>query len=135
VEIEVLLRESDFVCVLVPYTPETVDLIGQDELAIMKKTAVLINTSRGGIVNESALYNALAQETIWAAGLDVLEREPVTIDNPLLTLPNVVILPHIGSASVKKRTGMAKIAACNLCQAMAGEIPQYLINQEIAVKG
>lgn len=131
VEKEVLLRESDFVCVLVPYSPETKNLIGNDELALMKKTAVLINTSRGGIVNESALYNALIQGTIWAAGLDVFESEPVSKEHPLLTLPNVVALPHIGSASVKTRLEMANLAARNLCQALAGEIPQHLVNPDV----
>jgi glyoxylate reductase len=131
VEKEVLLRESDFVCVLVPYSPETKNLIGNDELALMKKTAALINTSRGGIVNESALYNALIQGTIWAAGLDVFESEPVSKEHPLLILPNVVALPHIGSASVKTRLEMANLAARNLCQALAGEIPQHLVNLDV----
>lgn len=130
VEKEVLLRESDFVCVLVPYSPETKNLIGQDELALMKQTAVLINTSRGGIVNESALYNALIEGKIWAAGLDVFESEPVSKENPLLTLPNVVALPHIGSASVKTRLEMANLAARNLCLALAGENPPHLVNPE-----
>lgn len=134
VEMEPLLKESDFVCVLVPYTPETADLIGKDELGLMKKSAVLINTSRGGIVNESALFDALVQGTIWAAGLDVFEREPIPQDNPLLTLPNVVTLPHIGSASIRTRVEMARIAAINLCQALTGEIPQNLVNPGIYKK-
>lgn len=134
VEMKALLREADFVCVLVPYSPETVNLIGQDELALMKKTAVLINTSRGGIVNESALYNALIEGTIWAAGLDVFEQEPVPNSNPLLTLPNVLALPHIGSASFRTRIEMARLAARNLCQALAGGIPQNLVNQEVIAK-
>ena len=127
-EKEVLLRKSDFICVLVPYASETANLIGENELALMKKTAVLVNTSRGGIVDETALYNALVQGTIWAAGLDVFESEPVLKDNPLLTLPNVVALPHIGSASVRTRSEMARIAARNLCQALTCGIPQHLVN-------
>lgn len=101
-----LLEEADFVVVLAPYTPETIGLIAERELKLMKKTAVLINVARGGIVDEKALYEALKTETIWAAGLDVFETEPVPLDHPLLTLPNVTVLPHIGSASIKTRLAM-----------------------------
>jgi glyoxylate reductase len=123
-----LLRQSDFVCVLVPYTPDTRGLIGERELALMKPTSVLINTSRGGIVDESALYRALKSGAIWAAGLDVFEREPIGADHPLLTLPNVVALPHIGSASVRTRMRMGHMAADNLLQALAGGTPPNLVN-------
>ncbi|GAB7389114.1 D-glycerate dehydrogenase [Bacillaceae bacterium] len=130
-DLPTLLKESDFVCVLTPYTPETHHLIGKDELALMKKTAVLINTSRGGVVDENALYEALTTGTIWAAGLDVFAQEPVPLDHPLLSLPNVVALPHIGSASVRTRTRMAELAAENLLQALAGHIPSNLVNPEV----
>jgi glyoxylate reductase len=130
VPLETLLRESDFVCVLTPYTRETRNLIGPRELAFMKKTAVLINTARGGIVDETALYEALKKGQIWAAGLDVFEQEPVPPDHPLLTLPNVVALPHIGSASVRTRIRMAVLAAENLLQALRGERPAHLVNPE-----
>ena len=123
-----LLRMSDFVCVLTPYTPQTHDLIGAAELRRMKPTAVLINTSRGGIVNEDALYEALRDGTIWAAGLDVFEREPVVPDHPLLTLPNLVSLPHIGSASVATRIQMARLAANQLIDAISGHRPAHLVN-------
>ncbi|WP_214628013.1 2-hydroxyacid dehydrogenase [Paenibacillus agaridevorans] len=123
-----LLRMSDFVCVLTPYTPQTHDLIGAAELRRMKPTAVLINTSRGGIVNEEALYEALRDGTIWAAGLDVFEREPVVPDHPLLTLPNLVSLPHIGSASVATRIQMARLAANQLIDAISGHRPAHLVN-------
>ncbi|OCS94269.1 2-hydroxyacid dehydrogenase [Caryophanon latum] len=105
-QLDDLLKESDFVVVLTPYTAETHHLIGERELKLMKKTAVLINVSRGGIVDEDALYNALLNKDIWAAGLDVFEKEPIALDHPLLTLPNVVALPHIASASVKTRHDM-----------------------------
>lgn len=130
-ELNHLLKVSDFVCILVPYTPETINLIGAEELSLMKKTAVLINTARGGIVDETALYTALKNGTIWAAGLDVFEEEPVSVDHPLLTLPNVTLLPHIGSASIKTREKMALLAAQNLLQALQSEIPSNLVNPSI----
>ncbi|MCF6094060.1 D-glycerate dehydrogenase [Microaerobacter geothermalis] len=130
-DLQTLLKESDFVCVMTPYTPETRNLIGEKELSLMKKTAVLINTARGGIVNEQALYEALKNGTIWAAGLDVFEEEPIKPDHPLLKLPNVVMLPHIGSASIKTRTRMAEVAATNLLQALSNQTPEHLVNREL----
>lgn len=105
-QLDELLQESDFVMVLTPYTKETHHLISERELKLMKETAVFINVSRGGIVDEKALYEALLQKDIWAAGLDVFQEEPVSLDHPLLTLPNVVALPHIASASIKARHEM-----------------------------
>lgn len=107
-ELDALLQESDFVMVLTPYTAETHHLISTRELQLMKETAIFINVSRGGIVDEQALYDALKHQQIWAAGLDVFEQEPVPLDHPLLTLPNVIALPHIASASVKARHEMFK---------------------------
>lgn len=130
-DLETLLRESDFVCVMTPYTPETRNLIDREQLSLMKRSAVIINTARGGIVNEEALYEALKNGTIWAAGLDVFEQEPISPDHPLLTLPNVVTLPHIGSASIRTRMKMAHLAADNLLQALAGKIPVNLVNREV----
>ncbi|QBP41904.1 2-hydroxyacid dehydrogenase [Paenisporosarcina antarctica] len=124
---ETLLRESDFVCVLVPFTLETKDTINKEELALMKPTAVLINTARGGVVNEDALYEALINKEIWAAGLDVFQEEPVPIDHPLLTLPNVVALPHIGSSSINTRMKMAHLAATNLIDGISGNTPKNLV--------
>ena len=129
-DLHALLQEADFVCILTPYTAETKDLIGARELSLMKKTAVLINSARGGIVNEQALYEALQNGTIWAAGLDVFAEEPIAPDHPLLRLPNVVALPHIGSASIRTRTKMAELAAQNLLQALNGERPAHLVNPE-----
>ncbi|MGJ9384216.1 2-hydroxyacid dehydrogenase [Salipaludibacillus sp. CF4.18] len=118
-----LLKESDFVCILIPYSPNVYHLIGEKELSMMKSTAVLVNTARGGIVNESALYNALKNGVIWGAGLDVFEKEPVSLDHPLLTLKNVVTLPHIGSASINTRLKMAELASNNLIKVLSGEEP------------
>jgi glyoxylate reductase len=129
-DLETLLRQSDYVCVLTPYTVETKDLIGKYELSLMKKSAILINTARGGIVNEEALYEALKNGVIWAAGLDVFEEEPVDIEHPLLSLPNVVALPHIGSASIRTRTLMAELACQNLLLGLDGEQPLHLVNKE-----
>ncbi len=128
VELDTLLQESDFVCIMVPYSPETMNLIGERELSLMKHTAILINTARGGIVDEEALYKALKDQTIWAAGLDVFKEEPVKPDHPLLTLANVVTLPHIGSASIRTRTRMAELAATNLVQGVTGRTPTHLVN-------
>jgi glyoxylate reductase len=122
-----LLRESDFICVLIPFTPETKNYIGAAELSLMKPTAVLVNTARGGIVDEEALYHALKNGDIWGAGIDVFEEEPVRTDHPLLSLPNVVALPHIGSASVNTRLKMALLAAENLLQGLQGETPKNLV--------
>lgn len=128
VELETLLKESDFVCIMTPYTPETHNLIGAAELSLMKPTAVLINTSRGGIVNEEALYHALKNRTIWAAGLDVFEKEPISPSHKLLELPNVVMLPHIGSASINTRNKMAEIAVENMSRVLANQPPLYQVN-------
>lgn len=125
-----LLQESDFICVLTPYTPETINLIDREQFALMKKSAILINTSRGGIVNEIALYDALSEGKIWGAGLDVFEEEPVSEHHPILGLPNVTVLPHIGSASIKTRLKMAELAANQLSQAISGKIPENLVNKQ-----
>ncbi|MDM5199004.1 D-glycerate dehydrogenase [Fictibacillus enclensis] len=126
-DMDTLLKESDFVCILTPYSEETKNLIGQRELSLMKNTSILVNTARGGIVDEIALYESLKSGTIWAAGLDVFEQEPVSLDHPLLALPNVVVLPHIGSASVKTRMKMAELAADNLILALQSQTPKYVV--------
>lgn len=126
-ELDRLLEEADFVVVLTPYTPETVGLIGARELGLMKNTAILINVSRGGIVDESALYNALTDNSIWAAGLDVFETEPVPLDHPLLSLPNVTVLPHIGSASVKTRLAMMAMNSQAITDVLEGRKPKNIV--------
>lgn len=123
VSLEDLLKQSDFICLLLPYSPEVHHLIGKKELSLMKENAILINTARGGIVDEHALYHALKDGVIWAAGLDVFQQEPVPVDHPLLTLSNVVTLPHIGSASVKTRMQMAHLAADNMKNVLSGNKP------------
>jgi len=105
VSLEDLLQQSDFVVIMTPYNSDTEGLIGAHELSLMKEDAVLINASRGGIIDEAALYDVLKSGKLWAAGLDVFEQEPVAMNHPLLTLPNVA-LPHIGSASLETRTAM-----------------------------
>ncbi len=118
-----LLRESDFVVMLAPQTDDTHHLIGGRELSLMKRTACLINAGRGPLVDEAALYEALKAERLFAAGLDVFEKEPVGPDHPLLKLPNVVALPHIGSASIRTRTAMTDLAAANVRAVLTGESP------------
>lgn len=126
-----LLRESDFVVILVPLSPATRNLIGARELALMKPSASLLVVARGGIVDEAALYDALVQKRIWAAGLDVWAMEPVPADHPLLGLENVVALPHIGSGSIATRTRMATLAAENLVAALTGKRPPSPVNPEV----
>lgn len=128
---EDVLRRADFVSVHTPLTPQTRHLIGAPQLRMMKKTAVLVNTARGPIVDPDALYQALASGQIAAAGLDVFEVEPVPRDHPLLSLENIVVAPHIASASVETRTKMAQMAVENLLAALAGQRPPNLVNPDV----
>lgn len=130
-EFDELLREADYVSVHVPLTAETQHLIGERELSIMKPTAYLINTSRGPVVDESALYRALRSRVIAGAALDVHEKEPVDPDDPLLGLDNIIMAPHIGSATVETRIAMAVRAATNLSSALRGERPLDLVNPQV----
>ena len=123
-----LLQQADFVCLTLPLTAETEKLIGAKEFAQMGPDTIFINISRGKVVDEAALVEALQQRTIRAAGLDVFEREPLNHDSPLLRLNNVVATPHIGSATHETREAMAKCAVDNLLQALAGERPKNLVN-------
>ncbi|MFQ5831664.1 MAG: 2-hydroxyacid dehydrogenase [Candidatus Thorarchaeota archaeon] len=126
-----LLRESDIITVHVPLTAETHNMIGPDELAMMKPGAVLINTSRGPVVDEDALYDSLKSGHLGGAGLDVFTQEPVSLKNPLLKMPNVVLAPHIGSASIDTRNRMAQICSENLITALQGNVPRYIVNPEV----
>ncbi|MEK5162930.1 D-glycerate dehydrogenase [Paenibacillus sp. FSL R5-0527] len=126
---EELLQTSDFVVLMTPLTPETRGLIGERELAWMKPTAVFVNASRGATVDEAALTEALRQKRIYGAGLDVFEREPIAPDHPLLGLPNVVTLPHIGSSTAQTRRQMALLAAENLATALAGGTPPNVVKE------
>jgi glyoxylate reductase len=131
VPLETLLKEADFVTIHVPLMPETHHLINEDRLRMMKKTACLINTSRGPVVDEKALYKALKEGWIWAAGLDVWEKEPVDLSNPLLKLGNVTAAPHISSGSIATRTKMAVMAAENMVAIQEGRVPPNLVNKEV----
>jgi glyoxylate reductase len=130
VPLDDLLRQSDFVSLHTPLTEETRGLIGEHALALMKPTAILINTARGPIVDQRALTEALIARRIGGAALDVFEEEPIPVEDPLLSLKNVVVLPHIGSATTATRGKMARIAAENLLAALAGTRPPNLINPE-----
>jgi len=129
-----LLPRADFVTVHVPLLPQTHHLIGAAEFAMMKPTAVFINTSRGPVVDQKALYEALKSGQIFTAGLDVTEVEPIPLDDPLLTLDNVIIAPHIGSASFTTRKNMALMAAENLLAGLRGQAPPNCVNPE-ALRG
>ncbi len=131
VDLETLLKESDFVTVHVPLLPSTHHLINEKTLKLMKKTACLINTSRGPVVDEKAFYKALKEGWIWAAGLDVWETEPIDPENPLLKLENVTAAPHIASASIATRTKMAVMAAENMVAIEEGRVPPNLVNKEV----
>ena len=126
-----LLAEADFVSINVPLNENTHYLIGKSELEIMKPTAVLVNTSRGPVVDQKALYDALISGKIFAAGLDVTEIEPIPSDDPLLTLDNVIILPHIGSGSIATREKMALMAADNIIAGLRDEPLPNCVNPEV----
>lgn len=121
-----LLAQADFVCLMLPLTAQTERLIGAREFALMKPSAIFINGSRGRIVDEAALIQALQNKTIYGAGLDVFEKEPLPADSPLLQLSNVVALPHIGSATHETRLAMATLAVDNLVAGLRGETPRHL---------
>jgi phosphogluconate 2-dehydrogenase len=123
-----LLQQADFICLTLPLTAETEKLIGAREFALMRPQSIFINISRGKVVDEAALIEALQQNRIRAAGLDVFEREPLRHDSPLLQLNNVVATPHIGSATHETREAMATCAVENLLAALAGERPVNLVN-------
>jgi glyoxylate reductase len=129
--LEELLSESDFVSLHAPLKAETRQMINVRTLRLMKRTAVLVNTGRGPLVDQAALYEALRDGVIFAAALDVTDPEPMARDDPLLTLPNVIVTPHIASASVATRSRMALLAAENLLTALRGEIPEHTVNPEV----
>jgi len=126
-----VLSESDFVTIHIPLTKQTHHLIGQRELSMMKKTAYLINTSRGPVIDEKALYEALKERVIAGAAMDVFEEEPIDPKSPLLELDNIVVTPHIASASVETRTKMAVVAAENLVSVLQGKEPPNLVNPDV----
>jgi len=133
VDLKTLLKESDFVSLHVPMLPETRHLIGEKEFKLMKDTAILINTSRGAVINEKMLLQALQEKWIAGAGLDVYENEPELVDG-LIDCENVVLAPHIASASVETRTNMGIIAFENAVAIWRGDIPPQIVNREIYEK-
>lgn len=131
VDLDTLFKESDFVSIHVPLIKETYHLVNEKKLRLMKKTAYLINNSRGSVVDEKALYKALKEGWIAGAALDVFEQEPTPMDNPLLKLDNVVVAPHISSASHETRSRMAEMAAENLVAFFEGKQPPNLVNPDV----
>jgi glyoxylate reductase len=131
VSLEELLARSDFVSVHVALTAETRHLLNAEKIAMMKAGAVLVNTARGGIVDELALAAALDSGRVYAAGIDVFEQEPVSMENPLLQHPRVVLAPHIGSATMATRTRMANIAVDNALAALRGQPMGHCVNPQV----
>lgn len=131
VDLDILLRESDFVSLHVPLKSETKHLVNAEFLSKMKPNAVLVNTTRGGVLDQNALYNALKSNQIFAAALDVTDPEPLPMDSPLLELENCIIVPHLGSASKKTRDMMSLLAAQNLVAGLKGERLPNCVNPEV----
>ncbi|MCA1727566.1 MAG: D-glycerate dehydrogenase, partial [Actinobacteria bacterium] len=129
-DLDDLLAESDFVTLHTNLSPETHHLMNAERLSRMKPTAVLVNTSRGPVIDEAALADALRDGVIFAAGLDVFEKEP-EVHPGLLELDNAVVIPHLGSATVETRNAMGMLAADNLIAALEGRRPPTLLNPEV----
>jgi glyoxylate reductase len=130
-DLNTLLAESDFVSLHVPLTPETRHMVDAEFLSKMKPNAVLVNTARGGVLDQSALYETLKKKRIFAAALDVTDPEPLPLDNPLLELDNCIIVPHIASASVQSRDLMSYLSAKNLLAGLNGEKLPHCVNPEV----
>ncbi len=133
-DLDTLLKESDVVSIHVPLTPETRRMIGERELRLMKPTAILVNTARGAVIDTDALVKALREGWIAAAGLDVFHEEPLPPGHPLTRLENVVLAPHIGSATREAREAMTCAVLDNLLAFKRGEIPPNLVNKEVIKK-
>jgi glyoxylate reductase len=131
VPLEQVLREADFLSLHVPLSPDTHHLMGESQFAQMKPSAILINTARGSIVDPDALFRALRDGQIAGAALDVTDPEPIPMDSPLLSLNNLIITPHIGSASLQTRRRMAEMAIANLIAGLKGEFLPYCANLEV----
>ncbi len=130
VEFNTLLEQSDFVSIHTPLTDETRGLFDRAAFARMKRGAILVNTARGPIVDSAALVEALSSGSLAAAALDVTDPEPITSDSPLLRLPNCIVVPHIGSASIQTRNRMATMAADNLLAGLRGEPLPHCVNRD-----
>lgn len=134
VDLDTLLREADFVSVHTDLNEKTRGMFDAEQFKKMKKTAVFINTARGPLVNQKALYDALKSGTIFAAGLDVTDPEPPAPDDPMLKLPNLIVAPHIASATVGTRNAMAEICAKNLIAGLTGQKLPAWVNPEVEAK-
>lgn len=133
-ELDTLLSESDFISLHTSLSPATEHLISDREFQLMKSSAILINTARGAIINQQALYQALITNQIAGAALDVTDPEPIPMDSPLLKLNNIIITPHIGSASYQTRAKMAQMAVDNLITGLQGKRLPHCVNQEVYQK-
>ncbi|MGD0330704.1 MAG: D-glycerate dehydrogenase [Nitrososphaeria archaeon] len=130
-DLNALMKASDIISIHIPLSNETRHLIDESKLKLMKKDAIIVNTSRGPIIEEKALIKALKEKTILGAGLDVFEEEPLPLDSELLRFENVVLSPHRGSASYETRAAMSELAARNLIAALSGEMPPALVNRDV----
>ncbi len=130
-QLDALLQESDFVSLHVPMTPETRGIIGARELGLMKPTAYLLNAARGGVVDEKALYDALSGKVIAGAGFDVFQEEPVPVNNPLLTLENIIVTPHSAALTAECVVRMATGSAQAIADALKGKRPEFIVNPEV----
>lgn len=134
VSLDELLLRSDFVSVHVALSGDTRNIIDAPQMATMKPGAILINTARGGIVNEAALARALDEGRLYAAGLDVFEQEPIAMDSPLLRHPRVVVAPHLGSATTLTRARMVDLAVSNAAAALQGQVMPHCVNPQVYEK-
>jgi D-3-phosphoglycerate dehydrogenase len=134
VELETLLKQSDVVSLSIPLTSETHHMISATELSLMKQSAILINTSRGAVINQEALITCLRNREIKGAGLDVFEKEPLEHSSPLLKLENVVLTPHIASSTVEAVWATYNEAVANIIRYLNGYQPFWIINPELIVK-
>lgn len=130
-ELEALLAQADFLSIHVPLTPETRRLIGSAALARMKPTAILVNTARGGIVDEAALAEAIRGGRLAGAGLDVVADEPLKADHPLAALPNVILTPHVAGVTEEAMMRMARESAEEVLRILRGERPRHPVNPEV----
>jgi glyoxylate reductase len=131
VDLDTLLEKSDFITIHVPLSKETKHMINREKLRKIKKGAILINTARGGIIDTNALIEALEEGRLAGVGLDVYEEEPLDPNHPLTRFKNVVLVPHIGSATVETRLAMANLVVDNLLAFAKGEIPPTLVNRDV----
>jgi glyoxylate reductase len=131
VSLEELLKNSDYISINCNLTPETKGLLGEKEFEMMKSTAIVVSTARGPIIDQKALVAALKKGTIFGAGLDVFEEEPIPLDDALLGLDNVVLLPHIGSSALEIRQKMAETVCNDVVSLLSGKKAQYLLNKEV----